>query len=173
MDATAEFGADSPCLKLRSVGEIVSESLRRDDAASFKRDSPGLWWRPANPGWWCIGGGEPDEEFTDPADDDFAPTIESMEKPNLLDLWLPAATDVGCKIDMVSAARVIASDVSSSWGRYCEILFSCRLIFWFYKNLFKMMRHLEVRSTCLEMRQQKLVSMHKLYFNVSCVLLFK
>ena len=32
------------------------------------------------------------------------------------------------------------------------------------------MRHLEVRSTCLEMRQQKkLVSMHTIYLNVSCL----
>ena len=55
--------------------------------------------------------GDPEEELADPADDALAPTMESMEKPNLLDLWLPAETEVGCKIDMVSAARVIASDI--------------------------------------------------------------
>jgi len=37
----AEFGAAvvSPFRKLRSVGEIVSESLSLEEAASFKRDN--------------------------------------------------------------------------------------------------------------------------------------
>ena len=108
IEAAAGFGADNPCRKLRSVGEIVSESRRWDCVASLvSKDNAGL----RIPGCGCNGGGDPDEELADPAEDALAPTIESIEKPSLLDLWLPAATDVGCRIDMVSAARVIASDM--------------------------------------------------------------
>ena len=65
------------------MGEIVSESRRCDGVASLvSKDKAGF----KSPGCGCIGGGDPDEEFADPADDALAPTMESMEKPNLLDL---------------------------------------------------------------------------------------